>query len=208
MEDYVSGLIRQHDKNGDKMLQADEQEKLAGKAKTADLNKDDVIDANELVAALSGNAPAATAAAGESDDAGETRETEGPNDRRSRWGRGDGRRDRDRENGAGGDGSGDNKAGGAGTSGTRRVYTNSASGGSSKEAADQRRTYRFTPATDRLPAGLPGSFKSRDRNGDGQIAMSEFSRTWSKRTVQEFRRHDLNDDGIITPKEAVKSNWR
>jgi hypothetical protein len=36
--------------------------------------------------------------------------------------------------------------------------------------------------------------------------MSEYSRTWSERTVAEFRRYDLNDDGIITAKEATKSS--
>ena len=43
---------------------------------------------------------------------------------------------------------------------------------------------------------------SNDRNGDGQVAMSEFSRTWSSRTVAEFQRYDRNGDGIITAKEA------
>jgi hypothetical protein len=33
--------------------------------------------------------------------------------------------------------------------------------------------------------------------------MSEFSRSWSKRTVDEFRKYDQNDDGIITAKEAA-----
>ena len=34
--------------------------------------------------------------------------------------------------------------------------------------------------------------------------MSEYSRSWSASTVAEFRRYDLNDDGIITAKEAAK----
>ena len=42
------------------------------------------------------------------------------------------------------------------------------------------------------------------RNGDGQVSMSEYSRSWSSRTVAEFQRYDRNDDGMITAKEAAK----
>ena len=86
----------------------------------------------------------------------------------------------------------------------KRVYTGSAGGLASKsKEGDKRHSYRFSTAADRLPTGLP-SFFSRDTNGDGQISMSEYSRTWSKSTVGEFRKYDVNDDGIITAKEAVK----
>jgi hypothetical protein len=33
--------------------------------------------------------------------------------------------------------------------------------------------------------------------------MSEYSRSWSKSTVSEFRKYDKNDDGIITAKEVA-----
>jgi hypothetical protein len=75
--------------------------------------------------------------------------------------------------------------------------------GSTGKEGDKRHSYRFTAASDRKP-GLPSELRSRDANGDGQVSMSEFSRYWSDSTVAEFRRWDLNNDGIITPKEAAK----
>jgi len=46
--------------------------------------------------------------------------------------------------------------------------------------------------------------EASDANGDGQVSMSEYSRSWSSSAVSEFRRYDLNDDGIITATEAAK----
>jgi hypothetical protein len=69
--------------------------------------------------------------------------------------------------------------------------------------SDKRRSYRFSRATDKLPTGLPSWFGSRDSNHDGQVSMSEYSRTWSTSAVSDFRRYDLNDDGIVTAKEAA-----
>jgi hypothetical protein len=84
------------------------------------------------------------------------------------------------------------------------VFAGTAGGSaaSSKEG-EKRRTYRFTRPADHLPTNLPSWFKSRDANGDGQVSMSEYSRSWSSSMVSEFRRYDVNDDGIITAKEAA-----
>src|SRR5205823_2864293 len=85
-----------------------------------------------------------------------------------------------------------------------RVLTGTAGGMASiTKEGDKRHSYRFTSASDRKP-GLPSELKSRDANGDGQVSMSEFSRNWSSSTVDDFRRWDLNNDGIITPKEAAQ----
>ena len=88
-----------------------------------------------------------------------------------------------------------------------RVYTALVAGGKDGKAAtekEQKRTYRFSRGADRLPVtGLPSWFKSRDENGDGQVEMSEYSRSWSDRTVSEFGRYDLDSDGIVTAKEAT-----
>jgi hypothetical protein len=76
--------------------------------------------------------------------------------------------------------------------------------GQSKETAGEKpKPYRFRSPKERLPEGLPGFF-SRDANGDGQISMSEYSRRWSDRMVAEFRRHDRDNDGMITPKECSR----
>jgi hypothetical protein len=195
MEEYVRKLVKEHDKNGDMMLQADEQKGLSGKAATADLDKDGVITSNELMTTLSGNAPAGSTASSSPTSSNSGEGSDGGDGDRGR--RGDRRRGRE----------GDGRSG-TGTT-TKRVYTAlpaKAKSGDTTTADNipAKRTYRFTRGTDRLPAtGLPSWFKSRDTNGDGQVAMSEYSRTWSDRTVDEFRRYDLDNDGIITAKEAA-----
>jgi hypothetical protein len=173
MTDYAKSLVKQHDKNGNMMLEANEQAELRGRSATADANNDKVITVDELVAQFSGSATATTSRAAPS--------AAGPAS--------DDRRASDRP--ANGD--------------PRRVFTGSAGGnGAGSKETDKRRSYRFTPAAEHLPSGLPSWFKSRDKNGDGQVAMSEYGRTWSSRLVAEFRRYDSNDDGIITPKEVAK----
>lgn len=198
MEAYVRSVVKEHDKDGDMMLKGDEQRGLSSKAAAADANKDGVITTDELSAALSGNAPASSSESGGENSGG----SGGENGERGR--RGDWRRDRD-----GGDG--EQRRTGSGAPTITRVYTAQTAkakpgekpAAAGKEAEAQR-TYRFKRGTDRLPAsGLPSWFKSRDANGDGQVAMNEYSRSWSDRTVAEFRRYDLDGDGMVTAKEAT-----
>ncbi|MGV3483727.1 MAG: EF-hand domain-containing protein [Planctomycetaceae bacterium] len=54
----------------------------------------------------------------------------------------------------------------------------------------------------KLPEGLPGWFASRDRNGDLQVEMSEYSDVWTAAIVEEFNRFDLNGDGVVTTQEC------
>jgi subtilisin-like proprotein convertase family protein len=56
-----------------------------------------------------------------------------------------------------------------------------------------------------LSAGLPDWFFERDANEDGQIAMSEFAVEWTEELVQRFQKYDMNQDGIITTDEYLKS---
>jgi hypothetical protein len=67
------------------------------------------------------------------------------------------------------------------------------------------RSYRFASATEKLPEGLPSWFSQRDRDGDGQVAMHEWSRSWNSSTVRDFTSKDANGDGIITAAEALDS---
>jgi hypothetical protein len=74
------------------------------------------------------------------------------------------------------------------------------------DAADgPRRSYRFRTAAERLPQGLPGWFARSDADGDGQVAMAEYSRSWTINKANEFTRLDANSDGVITPQEALDS---
>jgi hypothetical protein len=62
-----------------------------------------------------------------------------------------------------------------------------------------RKSYRFKSTKDRIDNW---KFSSRDANGDGQVSMSEYSRSWSERTASEFLRYDKDNDGMITAEEA------
>lgn len=70
--------------------------------------------------------------------------------------------------------------------------------GERKLMNDTRKSYRFKSTKDRLPSW---SLAGRDKNGDGQVSMSEYSRSWSDRTASEFQRYDTDGDGMITSEE-------
>ncbi len=66
-------------------------------------------------------------------------------------------------------------------------------------------SYRFLSPTERLQSTLSDRdrewFVERDENGDGQIAMSEYSNAWTAEKVEEFAALDGNADGLITAQE-------
>ena len=66
-----------------------------------------------------------------------------------------------------------------------------------------RTSFRMT-STRGLPEGLPGWFEQLDRDGDGQVAMSEYAERWTDSLVEEFLKWDANGDGVITPEEALR----
>lgn len=83
----------------------------------------------------------------------------------------------------------------------------SRSGGSSDASAGagQGGGMRFRTPAERLPAGLPDWFSVKDSNGDGQVSMAEYAHAWSDSAASEFARYDLNNDGLITPQECLRS---
>ncbi|MDO4586776.1 MAG: hypothetical protein Q4C95_05690 [Planctomycetia bacterium] len=50
--------------------------------------------------------------------------------------------------------------------------------------------------------GMPVWFIVRDRNGDGQLSLTEFAPTLSSNGVAFFGRLDQNGDGLLTPNEV------
>lgn len=82
----------------------------------------------------------------------------------------------------------------------------SASGGRSAAGGPAtRRSYRALSPIERLPKEIPDWFLRADENADGQVAMSEYSSSWSDEKAAEFAALDLNGDGIITPKECLRA---
>ncbi len=54
----------------------------------------------------------------------------------------------------------------------------------------------------KLPKNMPGWFKELDTDNDGQVALFEWRA--GKKTLDEFRNWDLNEDGFITPEECLR----
>jgi len=79
----------------------------------------------------------------------------------------------------------------------------SESGGSDSSDSNGRKSYRFLTAAELILEGLPDWFARQDVNGDGQVAMAEYSSYWDERKVAEFARYDLNGDGVITQRECL-----
>lgn len=71
----------------------------------------------------------------------------------------------------------------------------------SQESA--RRSYRFLSPSERLPEEARDWITERDRDGDGQVAMAEFTQSWSDERAREFLRYDHNADGFVTADEYL-----
>src|SRR6516165_2723746 len=56
---------------------------------------------------------------------------------------------------------------------------------------------------DTLPEGLPEWFRQLDKDKDGQISFAEWRKAGKK--FEEFRKYDLNGDGLITPDEVLRT---
>jgi len=56
-----------------------------------------------------------------------------------------------------------------------------------------------------VPRDLPAWFVEKDKDGDGQIQMSEFADQWTDELYDEFAALDLNNDGIIVADECLRS---
>jgi Ca2+-binding EF-hand superfamily protein len=76
----------------------------------------------------------------------------------------------------------------------------------SVQVASNGHAMRFLTPSERLPSGLPGWFTQSDRDGDGQVMMSEYSSYWSEDKIKEFSKYDLNADGTITPGECLSAD--
>jgi hypothetical protein len=62
---------------------------------------------------------------------------------------------------------------------------------------------KFHVSPSRLPPGLPEWFSARDVDGDGQLDFAEFAPQGGQWAMEQFRRYDVNEDGLITPQEVL-----
>ncbi len=70
---------------------------------------------------------------------------------------------------------------------------------------EDRKSYRAQAPAEGTQEGLPDWFPRDDADGDGQVAMAEFSVSWSDSVMSDFNQFDLNLDGMITPQECLKA---
>jgi hypothetical protein len=66
----------------------------------------------------------------------------------------------------------------------------------------RRRDTKFYAPSSRI-AGLPAAFLTRDRDGDGQLTLSEFAPKQDKASLDEFARYDRDSDGVVTAAEYL-----
>ncbi len=98
------------------------------------------------------------------------------------------------------------RVGGTGTSGSSSG-SSASSGGDSNSSRNDRgsRTSssgRGSSSGGRSDSGGPFSIDRYDKNRDGQVQMWEFADEWTKEILEEFRKWDKNNDGVITLDEV------
>jgi hypothetical protein len=180
-------MLNRYDENKDGILQKDEWSKMSNEPEKGDKNGDGQITLDEMSERLgewrpsgsSSTSSGGSSTSGSSSSGGSSEQTS----QQAGWrgGRGDfGARGR-----------------GRGGFGSRDM---SASRPSTTASGQQ---YRFLTPKERLP-----SFFSSDRDGDGQVSMAEYTRTWDEAKLAEFNRWDLNRDGVITPAETRRASTR
>lgn len=81
-------------------------------------------------------------------------------------------------------------------------FSNDDSDDESPSTPPKKTTVAATPAKPRVSQSikLPESYRSKDKDGDGQIGLYE----WSRTDLVTFRKLDLNGDGFLTPLELTR----
>ena len=80
--------------------------------------------------------------------------------------------------------------------------SSSSSKSESSSRSKQRTVYQRVSIKGKLEdMGLKSDFIDEDKNGDGQLQMSEFASRWTQKKLEEFQKIDTNGDGVISPKE-------
>ena len=202
-----------YDENKNGVLEKDEWSKSRSDISGADTNKDSQITRDEYTAYMQarmgsggfgspGGGPSFMGFGGPSGGDGgfSFRRDDGDRGSRSDGGRDD-RRDGGRDSR---DGSRDSGGSSFYSKKTPDVKSSSNSASTASKGPD-RKSYRELTPIERLPKGLPEWFARNDANADGQVAMAEYSASWSNSTAKEFAQFDINNDGMITAKECLEA---
>jgi Ca2+-binding EF-hand superfamily protein len=175
-------MLNRYDENKDGTLQREEWSKMSNEPEKGDKNGDGLITLDEMTERLGEWRPGGGGGSGGGGGASTTASVAAAP--------------------GGGENSGRGGFGGRGRGGFGRRESSSPPTTNTSGLS-----YRFLTPTERLPEGLP-SFFSNDRDGDGQVSMAEYSRSWSEATLAEFYRWDRNRDGMITAAEGLGSQSR
>ncbi|MFO0903629.1 MAG: hypothetical protein U0939_11550 [Pirellulales bacterium] len=175
---YAEGLLRQNDANKNGVLDKDEWANVRAIPRDTDANNDGNVTLDELtikLAAFGKEGSSGGSTAGSGSSSGSTP--------------------------SGSSSSSDRSSGRGGSS-----YGSRSSGASRDgKASTEIRSYRQKSPAERLPKGLPDWFARNDADGDGQVVMSEYTATWSESKAAEFAKYDLDSDGVITPRECLRT---
>jgi len=179
---YAEALVRQYDRNGDGVLDAQEWQQMHGNPAPADADGDGVITVEEMVQWIvaygqNRRIRLAVPPIGLSGDSGADEGSPA-------------------KSGGGGKTGGSADAAAADKLDAEPDFA---------ELEDARRQAKFYVPSKRLPAGLPAWFLARDEDGDGQLSLSEFAPKPTPADLREFEQYDLNGDGLITAKECLRA---
>ena len=178
---YAEALVRQYDRNGDGVLDAQEWQAMRGNPALADTNGDGAITVDEMVQWIvkygqNRRIRVAVPPIGLSGDLGA-------------------------DEGSPAKTGGVGKTGGSADAAADKLDAEP----DFAELEESRRQAKFYVPSKRLPAGLPAWFLARDEDGDGQLSLSEFAPKPTPADLREFERYDLNGDGLITAKECLRA---
>jgi hypothetical protein len=188
---YALRLLKRYDRNEDGSLQPEEWGRMPPGVQAADANHDQIITLDELVAYMTQYARSRSLrlapvgmGAGKVRPGGVPQEA-GPGQKQART---------------------DEKAAASPEESEAMGPGDNALDPAVLDALERDR--KFHVPAGRLPAGLPNWFTLRDEDGDGQLTLSEFAPKAKASDIEEFRRYDLNGDGVITAEECVRAMKR
>lgn len=189
---YAQRVVRQHDVDGDGLLQAREYQAMAGQPTRADADRDGVITPDEFARYVAEYAdshplrlwtaagqPALLASLFTPAEASGGGAAESPANKPA--------------------------SPGAAAKNPAAEVSQGAAQEAPEASAEARGHTKFYISPKRLPAGLPDWFLQRDQDGDGQLTLAEFAPKPTPAQLAEFARMDANRDGLVTARECQRA---